>query len=255
MDIGTIGGILLGFGLIFTSLAMGESGIAAFFNVPGILIVFGGTIASTFIMFPMNSVLKTFKVAMNAFSIKLKSPQDTIKRFVDLSVKVRKHSVLALEKEQFDDKFLGKGIRLMTDGSKIGIIRNILTTELSLLKERHCTGQEIFEQMGSLAPAFGMIGTLIGLVQMLRTLSEPSAIGPAMAVALLTTFYGAVVANLFFIPIAKKLEQRSKEESLVKELIIEGIISLSSQDNPMVVKDKLEVFLAPHLRSEKKSNK
>lgn len=253
MDIATVIGIISGFSLIFISLALGSTGVVGFINLPGLLVVFGGTIASTLIMFPLKSVLGTLKIAMKVFTVKLDSPDMVIKKIIQLATKVRKNNILALEKEHLDDKFFAKGIRLCVDGSTPANIKVILNTELSYLKERHLLGQDVFEQMGTLAPAFGMIGTLIGLVQMLQTLSDPGSIGPSMAVALLTTFYGAVLANLVCLPIAKKLELRSKEESLMKELIIEGVVSISRQDNPLTLSDKLEGYLSPHERKTVKN--
>lgn len=251
MDIGTVSGVILGFVLIFASIAMGGS-IGGFFNLPGIFVVFGGTTASILIMFPLKTVLGTIKVAMNVLTVKLNSPSSTIKKLIELSNKVRKSNVLALEKEKIDDEFLGKGIRLCVDGTSSLLIRGILATEIDFIKERHKVGQSVFEKMGDMAPAFGMIGTLIGLVQMLQKLSDPSSIGPAMAVALLTTFYGAVLANLVFLPIAGKLEQRSQEETFIMELIIEGISSIAKEESPLILQDKLNGYLPPHMRAKEK---
>lgn len=249
MDIATIVGVSLGLGLVIVSLALGSTGVMGFFNLPGTLVVIGGTIAAILIMYPLKTVMGTFRVAMNVLTVKLHSPDSTIQKLLELSNKVRKDSILALESETFDDDFLGKGIRLCVDGTSPSIINNVLSTELDFLKQRHKIGQNVFDNMGMLAPAWGMIGTLIGLVQMLQTLSDPSSIGPSMAVALLTTFYGALLANLFFIPISVKLEARSKEESLIKEIIIEGVTSIAKQENPLILKDKLNVYLAPTLRA------
>ncbi len=250
MDIATLIGVILGSGLVLVSLALGSTGVMGFFNLPGVLVVIGGTVAATLIMYPLKTVLGTFKVAMNVLMVKLHSPDSTITKLLELSNKVRKDSILGLESEKFDDKFLAKGIRLCVDGTSPIIIKGVLATELDFIKQRHKIGQDVFDNMGVLAPAWGMIGTLIGLVQMLQTLSDPSSIGPSMAVALLTTFYGALMANLLFIPISIKLAQRSTEESLIKELIIEGVASIAKQENPLILKDKLNVYLAPTLRQE-----
>ncbi len=252
MDIATVVGVIAGFALILVSLALGSTGILGFFNLPGVLVVMGGTAAATLIMYPLKTVMGTLKVAMNVVMVRLHSPESTINKLLELSDTVRKKSVLELEKEQFTDKFLGKGIRLCVDGTHSSTIEDILTTELDFIKERHKIGQNVFENMGVLAPAFGMIGTLIGLVQMLQTLSDPGSIGPSMAVALLTTFYGALLANLVFIPVAVKLEQRSKEESLLKEIIIEGVASIARGESPLILRDKLNVYLPPNLRAEGK---
>ncbi|MFQ5561301.1 MAG: motility protein A [Nitrospinota bacterium] len=250
MDIATIIGILLGFGLILTSLVMG-GGIGAFVDIPGMLIVFGGTIAATLMMYPLANVLNTVKVATKVFTLKLQHPQKLIKDIVALAEKARKENVLALEKVSVKNAFLKKGVRLLVDGKTPLIIDDLMSTELTSLKDRHRLGHDVFESMGEMAPAFGMIGTLIGLVQMLQALDDPASIGPAMAVALLTTFYGAVLANLVFIPISKKLELRSREESKLYELIIEGITSMGGMENPRSIQEKLSLLLAPQERKLK----
>jgi len=247
MDIGTLIGILLAFGLILGSIFMG-GGLGAFIDVPSILIVVGGTIAVTFVMFPMGRVLGAVKVMLKAFFGSAPDPKELIKNIVDLANLARKESLVALEKANVDDPFLKKGVLLVADGTEEELVRSVLETEIAFMKQRHSTGQEIFKSMGDMAPAFGMIGTLIGLVQMLQKLDDPSSIGPAMAVALLTTFYGAVLANVLFIPIAKKLEQKSAEEVLFMEIALEGIISILKGENPRITQDKLEAFLAPALR-------
>jgi chemotaxis protein MotA len=182
---------------------------------------------------------------MKAFFVQAQKPQEVLNRLVTLAVKARKESVLALEGENFDYPFLKRAVRLVVDGVDQKSLRQILEIEIGSLKERHYLGQQVFEQMGMLAPAFGMIGTLIGLVKMLKTLSDPSSIGPAMAIALITTFYGALYANLVCIPFAKKLEQRSRDEVFNMEIIVEGVVAISQKENPNVVKEKLNSFLGP----------
>ncbi|KUJ96878.1 MAG: chemotaxis protein MotA [Desulfonauticus sp.] len=247
MDIGTIIGIVLAFGLIVGSIILGGN-FGAFIDIPSILIVVGGTLAVTFVMFPMGRVLGAVKVMLKAFFGAPPDPKALIKNIVDLANLARKESLVALEKANVDDPFLKKGILLVADGTAENLVRSVLETEIAFMKQRHLIGQEIFKSMGTMAPAFGMIGTLIGLVQMLQTLDDPSSIGPAMAVALLTTFYGAVLANVVFLPIAKKLEQKSVEEVLFMEIAVEGIISILNGENPRITQDKLEAFLAPALR-------
>lgn len=247
MDIGTIIGLVLAFGLVIGSIILGGN-FGAFVDIPSVFIVVGGTLAVTFVMFPMNRVLGAVKVMLKAFFGTSPDPKALIKNIVDLANLARKESLVALEKANVDDPFLKKGILLVADGTAENLVRSVLETEIAFMKQRHLTGQEIFKSMGTMAPAFGMIGTLIGLVQMLQTLDDPSSIGPAMAVALLTTFYGAVLANVVFLPIAKKLEQKSAEEILFMEIALEGIISILNGDNPRITQDKLESFLAPALR-------
>ncbi|MEE8484179.1 MAG: MotA/TolQ/ExbB proton channel family protein, partial [Nitrospinota bacterium] len=173
------------------------------------------------------------------------NPIKSIKQVVEISKKVRKEGPLSMQNFKTKDRFLKKAIGLMVDGMDYNAIREILSTEISYIRERHLIGQAVFEMLGILAPAFGMIGTLVGLVQMLKSLSDPSSIGPAMAVALLTTFYGAVFANLVASPIAKKLELRSKDETLGLEIIVEGIVGIVKKENPQMIQSKLNAFLKP----------
>jgi chemotaxis protein MotA len=247
MDIGTLIGILLGFGLIIGSIILGGS-LGAFIDVPSILIVVFGTVAVTFIMFPMGTVFGAIKVMLKAFFAKPPDPKAMIKTIIDLANIARRESLVALEKASVEDPFLKKGVLMAADGTEEQTVRSVLEIEIAFMKQRHQMGQEIFKSMGTMAPAFGMIGTLIGLVNMLQSLDDPSSIGPAMAVALLTTFYGAVLANVVFLPIAKKLEHRSAEEVLFMEIAVEGIISILNGENPRITQDKLEAFLAPALR-------
>jgi len=247
MDIATVIGIVLALGLILSAIFMG-TGIGAFIDVPSILIVIGGTIASLLICFPLGSVIGAIKVFLKSILGKTPPPQILIEEIVELVVKARKDSILALEKVEISDPFLAKGIRLVVDGTAPELVKAILTTEIKFMKQRHQEGAKIFGTVSAMAPAFGMIGTLIGLVQMLQNLSDPSAIGPSMAVALLTTFYGAVIANVFGGPIKTKLEGKSVEEGLIKEITMQGIISIMEGDNPMIVRSKLEAFLSPALR-------
>ncbi|MEA2062225.1 MAG: motility protein A, partial [Gemmatimonadota bacterium] len=175
---------------------------------------------------------------------------ETIATLVSFAERARREGILALERhmEEIEDEFLSKGIQLAVDGTEPELMRSILTTELDYMERRHTNGAGILTTAGALAPAFGMCGTLIGLVLMLLTMSDPSTIGPKMAVALITTFYGAILANLFFIPLSNKLKRRSEEEVLVKELMIEGILSIQSGDNPRIVEQKLTSFISPKLR-------
>lgn len=247
MDIGTIIGIVAGIGLILASIMLG-SGLGAFIDIPSVLVVLGGATAGMLIAFPLGQVIGSIKIAMKAFLSPKQSPEEVIEKVVDLAVKARKESIIALEKEEIDEPFLAKGIRLVVDGTAPNLVQAILKTEIGFMKQRHQSGQKVFKTLGSMGPAFGMIGTLIGLVQMLQNLSDPSAIGPSMAVALLTTFYGSVLANLIAIPIAEKLGGKSADEVLMMEVIIQGVLSILEGDNPIIVRSKLEAFLSPNLR-------
>ena len=230
MDIATIVGLLLGFGLIFTSIAIGGgSGLSAFIDVPSIMITVGGSFAALLINYPLNVCLKTVSVLKKCFLTKLPDPQQVIAQFKELAVVVRKDGMLALEKEleNINDEFMQRGLEIVISGAEESQIRQVMETELSAIEQRHITGKKIIESVGAAAPAFGMIGTLVGLVQMLQSLDDPSQIGGGMATALLTTLYGAIIANVACIPLAGKLETRSKDEISCRELMISGITSLA----------------------------
>ena len=250
MDIATIIGICAGFGLVILSIATRE-GSMFFINIPAVGIVFGGTLGATLINFPLKDILSVLKVMSKAFTSVTISPMVTIDQLVSLAEKARREGILAIERDMdtIDDKFLKSGIQYAVDGTEPEYIRTIMESELANLEDRHRLGQSIFIAMGIFAPAFGMIGTLIGLIQMLQSLDDPTKIGIGMATALVTTFYGALIANLFFLPVAGKLANRSKEEALQKELVLEGILSIQSGDNPRFVREKLMTFLSPAHRA------
>jgi chemotaxis protein MotA len=249
MDIATILGVVSAFGLVIIAIFMG-GGIGIFINIPSLMIVVGGTLGATMINYPLGEVFGVFNVVKKALFTRNISVKDLIKNFVTFANKSRKEGILALESEikNLDDEFLKKGIQLSIDGLEPQEIRDILETEIDFIKTRHQLGSEIFATMGAFAPALGMIGTLIGLVQMLQTMDDPSSIGPSMAVALLTTFYGSIMANIVCIPVSGKLRTRSKEEVLSKEMAVQGIISLSNGDNPRVLEQKLKAFIPPNKR-------
>ena len=248
MDIGTLLGIVGCLALVVGGILLGGS-LLAFVDLPSILIVIGGVTLVTFVMFPMKTVFNSFKVGMKTFFAKTPDPSQVIRQIVDLANLARRESLVALEKTSVDNEFLRKGVLLVADGTEESLLRSILETEIAFMRRRHSYGQSIFKSMGNMSPAFGMIGTLIGLINMLGNLDDPSNIGPAMAVALLTTFYGAIMANVFFLPMATKLEARSAEEALYMEIIVEGVVSILHGENPRILQDKLEAFLNPALRS------
>ncbi len=249
MDIATLVGIILSFALVLSAILMGGS-LGIFINIPSMMIVVGGTIGATMINYPLPDILKVVNVVKNAFFMKKVTPNELIAKFVELAGIARREGILALEAKigEMDDEFMKKGMQLSVDGLEPAAIKEILETEIEAIQDRHKLGAEIFTTFGTFAPALGMIGTLIGLVQMLQTMSDPSTIGPAMAVALLTTFYGAVMANILFLPIAGKLKNRSNEEVMLKELMMEGIISIAKGENPRVIEQKLNAYLPPQLR-------
>ena len=249
MDLASVIGLAAGIGFIFFAIITGGN-IFTYLDFKSILIVGGGTIGATLINYPLVEVLGVIKVVRKAFLHKEDTPIGIIKILVSFAETARREGILSLEQQaaSLDDEFLKTGITLAVDGTEPEHIRDIMTTEINYISERHRIGAGIFESMGMYSPAFGMIGTLIGLVGMLSTMQDPSTIGPSMAVALITTLYGALAANLIFLPIAGKLKARSAGEILVKELCVEGIMSIQSGDNPRIVEDKLKAFVAPSLR-------
>ncbi len=249
MDIATLLGIVVCFGLMVTAMLLGGS-IAAFIDVPSMMITIGGTLGATFTSYPLKDVLGVINVVKNTFLFKPQDPVAVIQQLVQFAQIARKEGILALENEieKIDDPFFKKAIQLAVDGTEPEVMRDILETEIAFVEERHKNGAAMMEFMATLAPAFGMIGTLIGLVQMLRTMNDPSTIGPAMAVALITTFYGAVMANVLFTPFANKLKVRSSEEILVKDIILAGILSIQAGDNPRILEQKLHAYIPPKLR-------
>jgi len=250
MDIATLIGIVGGLGLVVVSIILG-SPLSAFVNAPGLAIVVGGTAMATLIMQQLKVVLGAVSVAMNAFFVKNEAADELIGKLVDVAGKAKKGGLLALENEKIDNKFLARGIRMAVDGVEPVEIKHALQIDRSALVARHQTGQAVFKFMGATAPAMGMIGTLIGLVQMLLNMSDPGAIGPAMAVALLTTFYGAVLAFLIFNPIAAKLEDRTSQEKMNMDIIITGIDAITKGISPRIMEDKLLSYLQPRARKAK----
>jgi len=215
----------------------------------------GGMLCATLIHFSLPQFLGIFSVIKKTIISKIPSQSEMIQKMVNFAAINRRDGALALEQEipNLDNSFFVKGLQMLVDGRDSEQIRDFMSIEVQYLQERHSTGKKILEFMGAAAPAFGMIGTLIGLVQMLRGLDSPDAIGGGMAVALLTTFYGALTANLIFIPLAGKLGMYSKAETTIIEMIIEGICSIAQGDNPTVVREKLQSFMSQGRREEVKA--
>jgi chemotaxis protein MotA len=250
MDLGTVIGICIGMGLVFSAILSG-GGLLLFFDVPSLMIVLGGVTAALLMSFPLPVVRDLPGIVGRAFLHKASSPTEILRLIIRYAEVARRDGMLALEEEaeQAPDEFLRKALRLAVDGTDAELIGMILRLELRSLEARHKTGQDILMAGGNFAPAFGMIGTLIGLIQMLQVLDDPSAIGGGMAVALVTSFWGALLANTVFLPLAGKLRQRSGEERMVRKLVIEGITSIQGGDSPRIVKEKLNTFLAPGARA------
>jgi chemotaxis protein MotA len=247
VDLATLLGFLGAFGVVAAAIVFGGSAMV-FFNVPSILIVMGGTFLVVLMKFSIAQFLGAFKVASRAFIYKLESPEQVIEQIIELSNMARKEGVLALEGAEIDNTFLKQGVDMLIDGSKPEVIKGMLVKDMQLTVERHRWGAKVFEASGDVAPAMGMIGTLIGLVQMLSAMDDPKAIGPAMAVALLTTLYGAVFANMIAIPIADKLALRKVEEGRVKAICIDGLMGIAEGQNPRVLEPLLKTYLAPARR-------
>jgi len=256
VDIATLIGIVVAFGLVIVSIMMG--GPATWFiNYPSIMIVFGGTMGATLIAYPLAEVLSVFGVVKNVFFSRSNSAGKLVPLIVNFAKKARQEGILSFESQlkDMEDPFLAKGLQLAIDGMESSAIENVMSTEIAYVEERHKLGAEIFSTMGTFAPAVGMLGTIIGLVQMLMQMSDPSSIGAPMAVALLTTFYGTLLANLLFLPIAGKLKTRSKQEMLIKTMVIEGIIAIQAGDNYRIVEQKLKAFLSPRLMEKEDEEK
>jgi chemotaxis protein MotA len=247
MDLATIIGILVAFGLVIAALG-GDA--LLFLDPSSILIVCGGTIGAVLVTYPLESVLGVARIIKKTFLSKAQEPGELIPQFVDYATRVRREGILSLEAhlKNIPDEFLRKGLQLTVDGLDPQLIQEILETEIACLEERHLKGAEILQTFGTLAPGMGMVGTIIGLVLMLKRMNDPSTIGPAMAVALLTTFYGAIMANLVFNPMAGKLRARSREEVLARTMILEGIMSISRGENPRILEEKMNSYLPPKER-------
>ena len=214
-----------------------------FLNVPGLMIVFGGTLAVTLITFQAKDVLTAFRAAVFVFSQRKQDPNDMVEIMIELCTISRRQGLLALSRLEIENDFMRKACNLIADGSKEDLILDTLNIEIKSMKQRHFIVQDVFRKMAVYAPSFGMIGTLIGLVQMLSHLSDPETIGPAMSVALLTTFYGMLLATLIFLPIAGKLRARTLLELINLEIIFEGAISILESNNPISVYEKLSSYI------------
>ncbi|MCB2214708.1 motility protein A [Desulfofustis glycolicus] len=249
MDLSTIIGMGAAFGLMLMAILQGGP-LTMFINIPSVLIVVGGTAGVAFVQYPARDLLDAVNVAKKTVLHKEASINDMIMQLMGFANKARKEGILALqsEMEKIDDEFLVKAMQMAVDGQEPDTLRGMLNTEIDYIQQRHEKGANIFISLGTISPAMGMVGTLIGLVQMLQTMDDPSKIGPAMAVALLTTFYGAVLANVMFLPMAGKLRLRSESEMLIKTLIIEGMQSILSGENPRIMEQKLHSFIAPKMR-------
>ncbi len=244
MDIATLAGIIAGIGLVLSSILM-NSGLGLFINAPSAMIVVGGTLAATLVAFPFNEVMKVMGLFLRVFFVRKMDHYELIEDMVSVCNVARKGGVLAIESKlkDIDNEFLKKGLEMTVDGKDEATVNALLKREIKQIQKSHKDGWEIFNQMGAFAPAFGMIGTLIGLIQMLADLADVNSVGPKMAIALITTFYGACIANLLFIPMTVKLKRRSASETLEMNLVLEGIAYIRKGVNPRFMKEVLENFL------------
>ncbi len=252
MDLSTLIGLAGAFGVILWGIMMGSS-ITIFIDIPSVLITCGGTVFALMIAYRFSDIINTIRVTKMAFFYKSMSMRDISSQLVEISIQARKEGLLALEQltAGISDPFFQKGIQLVVDGHEAEEVENIMGAEIDAMNDRHKMGSDFFMSFATFAPAMGLIGTLIGLVQMLQNMSDPSSIGPAMAVALITTFYGAIMANVMGSPMAAKLTLRAKEETLAREMILAGVLAISSGDNPRVVEQKLNSYLPPKMRSDR----
>jgi len=247
LDFASLIGIISGISLIITAISMG-SGFDIFYNGPGLMIVLGGTIASTLITFQMKDVISAFQAALFVFSENKKDPNNMVFTMVNLSTLTRRQGILSLSRLEVKSSFLKKVCNLIADGTKEELMRDTLNIEIESMKQRHFIIQDVFKKMALYAPAFGMLGTLIGLIQMLTQLSNPETVGPSMAVALLTTFYGMLLSTMLLNPIAGKLRARTMLEVINLEIIFEGAISILQNNNPLLVYEKLSSYVPEKLR-------
>ena len=249
MDLATLIGLIGALGIIAASILLG-TGAQVFFNVPSMLIVFGGSLFVVLAKFNVGQFIGAIKVAGRAFRFKLPDTESSINELVELATLARKSGLLALEEKEITSPFLASGIQLLIDGHPQETVKAILEKERVLTMERNRWGAKIFSALGDVGPAMGMIGTLIGLVQMLSNMEDPKSIGPAMAVALLTTLYGAMLATMVCLPIADKLALRMTEEARMQSLWIDAILAIQEGTNPRVIEQLLSSYLPAEKRSK-----
>jgi chemotaxis protein MotA len=259
MDVATISGVIIGLGMIILAILMkeGMKGVGNFINLEAIMIVIGGTAAALLVHFPLSRVIGIFKVLRKILTAKEEDTSLIITTLVEFAQRARREGFLSLENDvkNIENDFLKRSVQLVVDGQDRDFIKTMLETELGFIRERHKVGQEIFTALGTYCPALGIIGTILGMILMLRTLDDPSKVGGAMAVALVTAFYGLSGGYLLFYPMAGKLKRRSEEELLVKEIIIRGVLLLQAGASPRIIESNLQAYLEPAKRAELIANK
>jgi chemotaxis protein MotA len=244
MDIATLLGIAGAVSLIVSSIALGGGSFAAFLDLPSAIIVFGGAVATALISFPLRNFAGVFRVGFKSLFYRLDSVSQLVDEIIDLSEMARRHGLLSLEDRltEIRNSFLMLGVQLAIDGTRPDVMEDILRTEVNAVATRHRDGKAVIDCMGRFAPAFGMIGTLMGLVMMLGNMRDPSKIGSGMAVALLTTLYGAIAANVLFLPVAEKLKNTSRQELQTMEVIIRGVLAIQAGEHPRIIEQQLKAF-------------
>jgi chemotaxis protein MotA len=251
MEISTVIGLVVAIGFIYFGMSRD---FGMFVDISSLAIVLGGTIGTIFIRYPIKMIAGLFPIIKKTFFAKIDNPDEMIRKIISLSVEAKKNGILGLEKVKIENPFLKKGVQLAIDGVEPDLIEAVLNIDIISTTKRHETGCGMLESAGEAAPAFGMIGTLIGLVLMLGDMDDPKGIGPAMALALITTFYGAFLAYVIFLPLSDKLRYFHQEEMLIKQLIVNGILSIANGDHPAVVQEKLVSFLNPGSRKTMESS-
>lgn len=246
MDKATVGGVVMAFGLLALAVMLAPGGnFMAFWDAASASVVIGGALAAICIAFPLGALFLIPKVVKKVLMPGTKDLKPVIKQLVQFSEIARRDGILALESktDEIDDPFILLGIQMAVDGTDAELMEAVLRTEMEAISARHKVGKSLMETGGRYAPAFGMIGTLMGLIIMLGNMDDPAAIGPGMAVALITTLYGAMVSNIIFLPFADKLGYYTKKEMEIREVIVRGILSIQDGDNPRMLEQKLNMFL------------
>lgn len=252
MDLGSILGLVLGAACVIISILIADGELKSYWDLPSVFITVGGGICSTLINFRLKDVIGVVKLLKHIFTDKTSSANETIDMLVKLSEKTRREGLLSIEPEleQMEDPFIKQSLQLVVDGIESETIKDFMDTEIENMQARHGKGQALFNMMGAIFPAWGMIGTLLGLINLLLKLDDPSQIGPQMSVALVTTFYGSILSNFVCIPMAGKLKMKSDEEVHQKEMIAEAVISIQAGENPKMLEQKLKIFLTPDHRKK-----
>lgn len=252
MDIASIIGVVLAFVMMTGAVVLSGGSFSSFWDTPAIMMVFGGTLGAVMMCFSLKSILNMPRVMLKAFFNRPIDQVQIIEQMVNLSQTARREGLLALESRlaEIANPFIRLGIQLAVDGTRPDIIEDIMRTDIDSFNRRHKEGKGVIDQVGRFGPAFGMIGTLLGLIIMLGNMSDPSAIGSGMAVALITTLYGTVLSNVMFLPMSEKLASLTKSELISREMILRGVLAIQSGENPRVIEQKLATFLPEKQRRE-----